>query len=272
MAIDNPKVLAVFVNYHKAARLRSAVESLISCNPDVDLSIVVVDNSCDAGEKAVIEDLALQHSEVAAVYPSRNLGYAAGVNLAVSHGEKGRHILLVSPDVISERSTVRALADLLESDGSMGILAPLQHNDDGTVAEVPRHFPSLAAQIGRRIFRPASTVGIVRSFEGPVLEADWLQSSFVMIRRSLWDQVAGLNERYFLFMADTELCLRSWQAGFRVATCPSIAGLRGDGIRASAGGVFHGLVSRTVRIHLRDALSYYFINGWRAHRRGASSQ
>jgi len=268
MKNERPRILAVLVNFFKSARLCIAVESLLKKNPDVDFQVVIVDNSCSTSEKATIENLIRRFPNVKGIYPERNLGYARGVNVAISIGEPDRHVLLVSPDVISERDTVGALLGFLSSDSSLGIVAPLQHNDDSSVVEVPRKFPNLVRQIERRIFARQDHVQSPSGTD--LVEADWLQSSFVLIRRAVWDQIGGLNERYFLFMADTEFCLRCWEIGYRVVSINSIQGLRADGIRASGTRTLKALGSRAVRMHIKDSVNYYLSNGWRSRRREAS--
>ena len=48
-------------------------------------------------------------------------------------------------------------------------------------------------------------------------DADWLQSSCALVRRPLWDEIGGLDESYFVFMSDIELCRGAWRLGYRAA-------------------------------------------------------
>jgi N-acetylglucosaminyl-diphospho-decaprenol L-rhamnosyltransferase len=78
----------------------------------------------------------------------------------------------------------------------------------------------------------------------------------MMMRRADWNAVGGLDERYFLFMSDVEICRRIRRLGKSVAVS-SCADVRADGIRASAGGIRHLLSSRALRYHFKDSLTYY---------------
>jgi hypothetical protein len=67
-------------------------------------------------------------------------------------------------------------------------------------------------------------------------DVDWLQSSFICIRKDLWDNIGGFNEKYFLFMADAEICLESWKRKKKVQFFSDVEVLA-DGIRCSGGGL-----------------------------------
>jgi len=88
-----------------------------------------------------------------------------------------------------------------------------------------------------------------------IQDVDWLQSSCVIVRRDFWEKVGGYNESYFLFMADTEMCLRAWEMGYRVVYYPEVR-VYADGKRLSAGGFRMFFKSRFVRQHVKDSLRY----------------
>jgi hypothetical protein len=84
---------------------------------------------------------------------------------------------------------------------------------------------------------------------------DWLQSSFFVIRKNLWDEIGGFNEDYFLFMADSEICLEAWKRGYSVKFFAETE-VSADGIRCSAGGIKTFFTSWVLRQHLKDAVKY----------------
>src|SRR3546814_19108088 len=129
------------------------------------------------------------------------------------------------------------------------------------------------AQLARRsaLGRLPLFAGAVGSYEASDLDygrtqpVDWLQSSCVLVRRDFWDRVGGLDERYFLFMADCVLCWAAWDRGpevFHVAEATVVA----DGIRDSAGGV-RALFRNPRALHpLRDHILYHAPHPPRPHK------
>jgi len=147
----------------------------------------------------------------------------------------------------------------------VGILGPRQINDDGTYAMNVRQFPNLFLQIIRRLSlrnipflqKKVEADEMLKMDKAKTQEVDWLQSSFFVIRKKLWDEIGGFNEDYFLFMADSEICLESWKRGYSVEFFAETE-VSADGIRCSAGGFKMFLKSWVLRQHLRDAIKYFW--------------
>jgi GT2 family glycosyltransferase len=260
-------VAAVFVNYFKAERLVLAIESLRRQETSDRVHVVVVDNSCADDEyerlRSRYEDL-----EFVLIRAEQNLGYTRACNLIEQYAGAAEYILLQNPDVLwQEVDGLSRLVARMQQDPKIGVLAPLQFNDDGSVAEIARRFPSIISLVRRRlpVFKAAPETSMLEPIltgmnEADIVPVDWLQSSCVLIRCDLWARAGGLNERYFLFMADIEICQAAHEAGLSVAVFPETR-VKGDGKRASAGGVSSLLSNKVVRIHVRDACRYFLSNG-----------
>ncbi|WP_244423173.1 glycosyltransferase family 2 protein [Bradyrhizobium sp. ORS 375] len=270
-AFPEPTTVAiVIVNYFKADRLLECVRSLARQSGAHKTTLAVVENSADADEHRRLATAAAEHDFVL-VNPGANLGYTKGCNLGVQSLTHTDFVVLCNPDIIwDEPDTIDRLIDIAASDPSIGVLAPVQVSDDGALVETARKFPTLLHQIKRRLWpQHGSEIHLIDPLaEGrtDLIDVDWLQSSCALIRRSLWDQLGGLDQRYFLFMSDVELGRATWNAGLRVCLTSSVR-VRADGKRASAGGFRALLTSRTQRSHLLDAIRYYLANGFRSGRR-----
>lgn len=263
-------VAVVIVNYFKAERLMQCVRSLARQTGPQKLTVAVVENSADADQH---RRLALAAAEQAFVLvdPKHNLGYTKGCNLGVRSLAPTDFVVLCNPDIIwDEPGSIDRLIAIAASDPSIGVLAPMQLSDDGELVETARRFPTLLHQLKRRLWPERGNeihlIDPLADGRTDLIDVDWLQSSCVLIRRSLWDRLGGLDQRYFLFMSDVELGRATWDAGMRVCLTSSVR-VRADGKRASAGAFRALLTSRTQRSHLRDAIRYYLTNGFRSGRR-----
>ncbi len=262
MTCKRYKAHVIIVNYKKASRLLLGLDSLMKQDCSNELNILVHDNSCDPDEFAILSS-ASQVYQFSLYRSDENLGYCKGVNSLARRVVDGSPIILMSPDIILEsRDVIDNLVGILDGDPSVGIVATPQINDDGSSAEIARKFPTLMGQFRRRLAGAASNIEVDLVFDDDagLMEVDWVQSSFLVVRSELWKQLNGLDQRYFIFMGDIDLCLRAWRAGLKVVVA-NILGVRADGIRASASSVIGGLLKYSVRVHLRDALLYYSING-----------
>jgi N-acetylglucosaminyl-diphospho-decaprenol L-rhamnosyltransferase len=159
----------------------------------------------------------------------RNAGYAAAVNAAFAR-VPGRDVMLINPDVeLDDGTAIKALARVLVREPRVAVAAPRLAGDDGLTQPSARRFPSLAAMLGSMgAARTAPFLG--RSYERFLSPSgserartvDWVIGAAMMIRRAAFDEVGGWDERYFLYIEDTDFCLRCARARWDVAYVPSV--------------------------------------------------
>ncbi|HEV7372215.1 glycosyltransferase [Arenibaculum sp.] len=259
-----PHVHVVIVDFHKATLLVRNLESLCRQYPADRMSIIVVDNSADPGNHQILRQLETVEN-LRLMVNDRNIGYTRACNQGARQGG-GDYLLMVNPDVEwRDVGSLREFVAFLDSHPQIGICGPRQINPDGSVAETIRTIPNIFKQAARRLF-PGQCVSHA-DYEA-TQPAEWLQSSCILIRRSLWDRIGGFDESYITFMADVDICYKSWLAGQGVYYFADAA-VYPDGRRASVGGFWALLYSRALRRHLIDAIIFQFkyllkpsLTGW----------
>lgn len=166
--------------------------------------IVVVDNPSTAGETRRVRELCVTNDWTLVELP-RNEGFGAGVNAGVARArELGcTRVLALNPDATIDADSVRALLAASRAD--------------------PR------ALIGPRIVRPDATVW----FAGAVLdpragttrrareeeldgETTWQTGACVLATITMWDEVGGFDDDYFMYWEDIDLSWRWREAGGRL--------------------------------------------------------
>jgi N-acetylglucosaminyl-diphospho-decaprenol L-rhamnosyltransferase len=159
---------------------------------------------------------------------------------------------------------LQKLVEYMNANPKVGVMGPKQVDDpNNEIAMTVRAFPKLRNQIARRTwlrklpgFKEAVAHDEMRHLDySKTQEVDWLQSSFWIVRKKLWDELEGLDERYFLFMSDPDFCWKTWQKGLQVIYYPEVI-VNADGKRCSAGGFLDFFRSWTMRQHLKDAIKY----------------
>jgi GT2 family glycosyltransferase len=141
-----------------------------------------------------------------------NLGYAAGMNLGLrDHLARGRPlILLLTQDVHFEPG---AIANMVAAAGRVpryGILGPrLQWHGRHTVTSYGGRWSST----GRSeliVNQPPDTD------DDGITASDYVDGSALLVRREVLERVGLLNERFFMYFEEAELCLRAKRAGWDV--------------------------------------------------------
>jgi N-acetylglucosaminyl-diphospho-decaprenol L-rhamnosyltransferase len=208
---ESVKSDVVVVAYRSGDHLRGCVEPLCREN---DIRVVVVDNACPEDSTATVADLPLE-----IVHMGRNAGFAAGCNAGAARGS-GEAILFLNPDARISPSDVRLLASRLASHPARGAIAPRVINSTGELDLTMRREPSLGSALGEALFlhhvfrRSDWPTEFVRTGYDEPREADWVQGAAVMVRRDVFEQIGGFDERFFLYSEDADLGTRMRAAGY----------------------------------------------------------
>ncbi len=255
------KISVLILDYHKAAAVRRNVETLKKQKGDFELEIFITDNSCDRQNEDVLKGLAAD-----IVINSKNVGYTKANNQMAVRAT-GEYVLILNPDITwPNKKALTTLLQYLEDHSDVGIVGPKQINEGtGDVAMTVRKFPHFFTQIARRtwlryipVIKKCVQRDECKDFDyTKTQEVDWLQSSCLLIRRDLWNQIGGFDERYFLFLADTELCFQAQKQNKKVVYVAE-SQVTADGIRCSEGSFLDLFKKKVVRAHVKDAWRYFW--------------
>lgn len=259
------KLTVIVLDFRKAERVLRNVCFLLSQKTSFDFNILVIDNSDDEKNAQVLKDglKDLVGEKLELFINEKNKGYIKAHNEAFGK-VTGEYMAIVNPDILlREEDSLEKMVAFMDKNRDVGILGPKQINDDGKMAMNVRAFPKLYLQVARRtffrylpFFKKRVAYDEMQHLDySKTQDVDWLQSSCMLVRSHLWKEIGGFNEKYFLFMADVELCFEAWKKGFRVVYFPEVK-VYADGIRLSRGGFGRFFISWTLRQHVVDALRY----------------
>lgn len=260
--MNDIKATIIILDFMKAEQVVKNVNSLLAQSADFRYKIIVIDNSCNEDNAAILRQV-LEKPDVTLHINEKNLGYTKAHNL-VKDEIKGNFIFIVNPDIEwKDEHSLQKMIDYMKVNPDIGVLGPKQVNKDGSTAMTIRAFPKLYLQVARRTFlRKLPFIRDKVSFDemrhldySKSQEVDWLQSSCVAVKRELWEKLGGLNENYFLFMSDVEICFEAWSRGYRVVYFPEVS-VGADGKRVSAGGFKQFFKSWVLRQHVVDSIRY----------------
>jgi GT2 family glycosyltransferase len=212
--LENTKVSVVIVNWNGAEHLRYCLPSLNSQSLKPQ-EIIVVDNrsSDDSQEAARIHGARW-------VPLQENVGLAPGLNRGAA-AARGDFLLFVNNDMRFDPGFIAALAEPFERDEKMFATDGMQFNWDGMTRG---HLATRLTSVRPR--RQASTELVPglyfyakeESTESPVFMAS---AACMMVRRSVFEQLGGFDERLPLGYEDVEICWRAWVQGKKVVYVPS---------------------------------------------------
>lgn len=202
-------VSIIIVNYNTTVHLRKCLESVLEKMKDLNYEIIVVDNhSSDRG----IEKIATEFPEANIILRETNDGFAAGCNFGISHSQ-GRYILLLNPDIILIDKSVVELKTYLDNNKDAGIVSGIMTNEKREVIYFYNDFPSFEWEfyhlIGFGYDRKISKLNSIAVYNRKrIFEVDWFHGAFMMMRKDDYLSSGRLNENYFMYYEDVELCFK----------------------------------------------------------------
>jgi GT2 family glycosyltransferase len=207
-------VAVVIPSWNSRALLPRCLDSLR--DQGVELETLVVDNGSSDGTVAYLEREGVPHLAL-----PENLGFARAMNLGAAR-VRAEAVLALNADTVVEPGAVATLLDALEADPSLGGVQPriLQLEEGSRDAERARLYSSGQGLLpdGRAVELGAGEEQSPASREGR--EVFGVCGAACLLRRELFDQLGGYDERYFAFYEDVDLNVRARIAGWRFAYTP----------------------------------------------------
>jgi N-acetylglucosaminyl-diphospho-decaprenol L-rhamnosyltransferase len=201
------------VNWNTSeAACRSTDAFLASTGAKVD--VTVVDNASETAERAKLEQLAPDGAHL--ILSDENLGFGAGANLAL-RGGSSEFICVSNADVIPDPDAIAILAGFCDSHPDCGMVGPAFAEQSAYHARLPSPGAlALRPLIGGFGHRWVASPG-----PGDSIEVEQPAGACFVVRRSVWEQVGGFDEDYFLWYEDVDLAARLQEAGFHNFVCGS---------------------------------------------------
>ena len=224
--LPSPLVDLVIVNYRSYQELTRCLLSLESHHRAL-ARVVVVDHESDARAAAAVST---SFPWIELLQRPTNEGFATGVNRGVACGQ-APFVLLLNPDCVADGAAIEQLVAGATGRPEVAVIGPRILNPDGTVQGSARRFPGVSTFIAGRSSwltrrfpdNPLSRRNLPwRSETSETREVDWLSGACMLVRRSAFEQVGGMDERFFLYWEDADLCKRLAGRGWRIVYFPAV--------------------------------------------------
>ena len=203
------KVSAVVVSHDHADELTRSLPALA---PQVDETLVI------GNLPGSIREIP---TGVRTLENPRPLTFAENVNAGIA-STTGEYVLVANPDAVAESDAVAMLAAFADEHPRCGIAGPQMRWPDGTWQPSRRRFPTVRGTVVRRtplrhLRSPYETQREHYALdERPAVpvQADWMLGAFLLMRRTMLDEIGGWDAGYRHYCEDIDLCYRAAQAGW----------------------------------------------------------
>lgn len=257
-------MLSIIITHHRTpVLLKLCLKSIKENIGSLEHEIIVVDSQSELSTKDLIQE---KFPLVKFISFTKNVGYAKIVNSGIK-SSRGEYILILNADIIVTKDSISEMLEFIQKNNQVGIVGPQLL----TFANKSQHscfrFPSIGAIVARRTFLGKLNWGKNKISEFLIKEADsfkektvdWMQGSSMLVRKQALEKVGLMDERFFMYLEDTDWCRRFWKNGYEVVYLPK-AKMFHYYYRVSKkwNSFLDVFFNRYARIHIISAIKYFW--------------
>ncbi len=226
----------VVVSYNVAGLLRECLSSLLTRTPDgIRLEIIVVDNASQDNSPQLVRQ---NFPGVKLLENRHNFGFPRACNQGWRHSS-GRYIFFLNPDATIEPDTLPILIDFMEKHPAAAIVGPRVMYPTGQPQPTRRRFPGRGLAFVESTWlqhrTPLKKWSALKRFymeevpDDQSQTVDWLVGAAFVVRREVLDELGGLDERYFMYSEELDLCRRATGQGWQIWYTPATSVIHQEG-------------------------------------------
>ncbi len=221
-----PAVSVIIVNWNTASLLDRCLSALCAGAENLDLDVWVVDNA--STDESVLSTRS-KYPQVKIIENRENLGFARANNQGI-RASQGEYILLLNTDAFLFKGTLAALVRKMEEYPDTGAASCKLLYEDGSLQRSCYSFPTLATELWQclyldKLFPGSRLFGKYMLTYWPMddfREVDVIMGACMLLRRKALDEIGLLDESFFMYSEEVDLCYRLKESGWKVRYVPEV--------------------------------------------------
>ena len=210
------KLSIIIVNYNVTQLLRNCLISIQKYSDGIDYEVIVIDNnSIDRSWNDLIPEFPRVHF----IASEKNEGFAKANNKAIERAT-GEYLLILNPDTELEDFYLNEILDFANSKTNFGCLGVRMHDANGNfLPESKRSVPGMINSFEKLFtnFKNKNSKSYYRNDVGEngIAEVEVITGAFLLVKKEVYEKVGGLDERYFMYGEDIDLCYTLLNNGYQ---------------------------------------------------------
>lgn len=249
-------VSVVVLNWKVKDLLRRCLASVYRETKGVSFEVMVADNASNDGS---VEMVMKEFPRAELTVHTRNLGFAAGNNPLIARAQ-GEFVILLNPDTELGDDALTAMTGYMREHPEVGVLGPRLIGGDGRLQPSVRRLPTLSSQllIMLKLHHAFRRLPALRRYFADDMDYDaerdveQVMGAAFMMRRTALEKVGLLDEGYFIWFEEVDLCKRMLDAGWKVRYFP------GAVVRHLGGESFGQVFGPKKQRYFNASLRHYF--------------
>lgn len=199
------------VTYNNSADFDNRIQPLISMLKSSDISrVYIIDSNSVDDTPLKIKKIAESEPFIEPIFLLDNKGFGYGHNKAISKSHSNYHLVMNLDAIPKSRDTLKKMAKYMDEHSDVHLLSPLIRFPDGSIQYLTRNEPTVL-DLGIRFLGPKWFKSRQKSFVNFDTGYDHEQiiynasGSFMFFRLDYLKEIGGFDEKYFLYMEDTDI-------------------------------------------------------------------
>ena len=208
----------VIVNYQTFELTKNTINSIFEYDYPFELEVIVVDNASSDDSMTRLQDYF--GDRVRFIASAKNNGFAAGNNQALRVVE-ARYVLLLNSDTIVWENTLESIYNYMEDHKDVGACGCRVLLENGELDKAcKRSFPNVKNSFFRLFHIPTNSADDNYNLDNlpddEIYEIDCLTGAFMFMRKEALDTAGLLDETFFMYGEDIDLCYRIKNSGWKI--------------------------------------------------------
>lgn len=229
-----PVLSVVIVNFETPDYTLQAIRSIRDNPPPCAYEIIVIDNGSRDSSLDAVRD---GDAEAICIETGGNLGFARANNLGINNA-RGEFVLLLNSDAKIVNGSLGRMLEYIQNRPDVGAMGPRQVDGDGKLQLSWGQFPTLISEAFRKLIHRRLSMNdlsirdyIEERYAGSN-EVDWVSGSCLMARKKALTDAGLLDEFFFMYFEDIDLCRRVKESGWKIHYSSDITIVHFGGVSA----------------------------------------
>lgn len=209
----------IIINWNTKEALLNCLNSIANTVKGIKYELIIVDNASTDGSA---EAIAQKYPSAKIIKNDYNLGFARAVNQGMNKAQ-GKYFLSLNSDTRVNAGALELMIKFMDENPSVGIAGAQLINEDNSLQNSFDNFPNLATVLlnksALRLLFPSKYLNKDNQ-PATSFEVESVVGACMIIRPSALKDTGYFDEDYFIFLEETDLCLRMKRKGWKVMALP----------------------------------------------------
>ena len=208
---ESPKLSIIIVNYNSGEYIAKTVNSILNNPPKNDFEIIVVDNNSTDNSLSLLREA----KNLKIIRLQKNIGFGAANNLGAKAAQ-GKYLLILNNDTVISEHTIDELLNFYEN-SDYGAVGPAVLYPDGKFQISFGMDLNIFTEFILKYFYELYYRFLYKLKRGKLSrEVDWLSGVCFIIKKDIYEEVKGFDEKFFIYLEDCDFFRRLRRKGYKI--------------------------------------------------------